>query len=156
MRGQRELTNPLLLLFHCSKLCLSPFAFVFTGLAVPHEKTLFNFSPSPHNRHDLTSYPHLSHHAFPQYQLGGIPEDHSVKSDSGQRPLWDAENFVGNYSGHPPESSQAGMILQKLIPIFLCYYKIIVLFVCRFEFDRGASTGGQVLASASGRVHQDQ
>ncbi|XP_078791022.1 myomegalin isoform X20 [Oryzias latipes] len=81
------------------------------GLAVPHEKTLFNFSPSPHNRHDLTSYPHLSHHAFPQYQLGGIPEDHSVKSDSGQRPLWDTENFVGNYSGHPPESSQAGLSL---------------------------------------------
>ncbi|XP_024128989.1 myomegalin isoform X2 [Oryzias melastigma] len=81
------------------------------GLAVPQEKTLFSFSPSPHNLHDLTSYAHLSHHAFPQYQLGGIPEDHSVKSDSGQRPLWDAENFVGSYAGYPAENSQAGVSL---------------------------------------------
>lgn len=145
--------------FHCFKSALSPSASVLTGLAVPQEKTLFSFSPSPHNLHDLTSYAHLSHHAFPQYQLGGIPEDHSVKSDSGQRPLWDAENFVGSYAGYPAENSQAGLILQKLrgvLPLFFCCYNIIVLFICRCEFDRGASTGGQVSATASGGVHQDQ
>ncbi|XP_072220624.1 myomegalin-like isoform X3 [Leuresthes tenuis] len=84
---------------------------------VAQEKTPFSLSPSAHNQHDLSSYSQLSHHAFQQYQLGGIPEDHSMKSDSGLvtgRPLWDVENFVqpfGSYSGNQPGSSQAGVNL---------------------------------------------
>ncbi|XP_028283911.1 myomegalin isoform X3 [Parambassis ranga] len=85
--------------------------------AVPHEKALFTLSPGAHNQHDLSSYSQLSHHAFQQYQLGGIPEGHSMKSDSGLMtggPLWDVENLVGGYSGssgHQPGSSQAGVNL---------------------------------------------
>lgn len=90
------------------------YMFVVTDFAVPHEKALFTFSPGAHNQHDLSSYSQLSHHAFQQYQLGGIPQGHSMKSDSGLMtggPLWDVENLVGGYSGssgHQPGSSQAG------------------------------------------------
>ncbi|KAM4552804.1 myomegalin isoform 4-T4 [Odontesthes bonariensis] len=84
---------------------------------VAQEKSPFSLSPSAHNQHDLSSYSQLSHHAFQQYQLGGIPEGHSIKSDSGLvtgRPLWDVENFVqpfGSYSGNQPGSSPAGVNL---------------------------------------------
>ncbi|XP_022053261.2 myomegalin isoform X2 [Acanthochromis polyacanthus] len=90
------------------------------GFTVPHDKTLFTVSPGAHNQHDLSSYSQLSHHAFQQYQLGGIPEGHSLNSDSGLMtggPLWDVENLVqpaGGYSGssgHQPGSSQAGVNL---------------------------------------------
>ncbi|XP_035803441.2 myomegalin isoform X3 [Amphiprion ocellaris] len=90
------------------------------GFTVPHDKTLFTVTPGGHNQHDLSSYSQLSHHAFQQYQLGGIPEGHSLNSDSGLMtggPLWDVENLVqpaGGYSGssgHQPGSSQAGVNL---------------------------------------------
>ncbi|XP_070831102.1 myomegalin-like isoform X6 [Chaetodon trifascialis] len=90
------------------------------GFAVPHDKALFTLSPGAHNQHDLASYSQLSHHAFQQYQLGGIPEGHSLKSDSGLVPggsLWDMENMVqhvGSYSGslgHQQGSSHAGVNL---------------------------------------------
>ncbi|XP_008280462.1 myomegalin-like isoform X2 [Stegastes partitus] len=90
------------------------------GFTVPHDKALFTVSPGAHNQHDLSSYSQLSHHAFQQYQLGGIPEGHSLQSDSGLvtgGPLWDVENLVqpvGGYSGssgHQPGSSQAGVNL---------------------------------------------
>ncbi|XP_039671038.1 myomegalin-like isoform X7 [Perca fluviatilis] len=82
------------------------------GFAVPHDKALFPLSPGAHNQHDLSSYSQLSHHAFQQYQLGGIPEGHSLKSDSGLvtgGTLWDMENMaqqVGGYSG--PSGLQQG------------------------------------------------
>ncbi|XP_032388031.1 myomegalin isoform X6 [Etheostoma spectabile] len=88
--------------------------------AVPHDKPLFPLSPGAHNQHDLSSYSHLSHNAFQQYQLGGIPEGHSLKSDSGLvtgGTLWDMENMVqqvGGYSGpsgHQQGSSHAGVNL---------------------------------------------
>ncbi|XP_069013277.1 myomegalin-like isoform X4 [Embiotoca jacksoni] len=87
------------------------------GFAGPHDKALFTLSPGAHNQHDLSSYSQLSHHAFQQYQLGGIPEGHSMKSDSGLMTaghLWDVENLaqpVGSFSGstgHQPGSNQAG------------------------------------------------
>ncbi|XP_070775639.1 myomegalin-like [Enoplosus armatus] len=90
------------------------------GFAVRHDKTLFTLSPGAHNQHNLSSYSQLSHHAFQQYQLGGIPEGHSLKSDSGLvtgGPLWDMENMgqpVGSYSGpsgHQQGSSHAGVHL---------------------------------------------
>lgn len=91
---------------------------VFAGFAVPHDKPLFTLSPGAHNQHDLSSYNQLSHHAFQQYQLGGVPEGHSLKSDSGLLTgggtLWDMENMgppVGSYSGSPGHqqgSSHAG------------------------------------------------
>ncbi|XP_078119731.1 myomegalin isoform X3 [Sander vitreus] len=90
------------------------------GFAVPHDKALFPLSPGAHNQHDLSSYSQLSHHAFQQYQLGGIPEGHSLKSDSGLvtgGTLWDMENMVqqvGGYSGpsgHQQGSSHAGVNL---------------------------------------------
>ncbi|KAK5613901.1 hypothetical protein CRENBAI_014666 [Crenichthys baileyi] len=87
------------------------------GFPVPKDKTLFGLSPSPHNQHDLSSYNQLSHHAFQHYQLGGIPEDHSMKSDSGLvrgRSLWDMDSLVqpaGPLSGNQTSSSQTGVNL---------------------------------------------
>ncbi|XP_027876207.1 myomegalin isoform X6 [Xiphophorus couchianus] len=87
------------------------------GFPVPQDKTLFGLSPGPHNQHDLSSYNQLSHHAFQHYQLGGIPECHSVKSDSGLlrgQPLWDMDNLVqptGTFSGNQTASSQTGVNL---------------------------------------------
>ncbi|XP_035025418.2 myomegalin isoform X3 [Hippoglossus stenolepis] len=89
------------------------------GFALPHDKTLF--PPfNNHNQHDLSSYSLLSHHAFQQHQLGGIPEGHPLKSDSGPvsgGTLWDMENMaqqVGSFpgsSGHQPGSSHTGVTL---------------------------------------------
>lgn len=90
------------------------------GFAVPHDKSLFSLSPGAHSQHDRSSYSQLSHHAFQQYQLGGIPESHSLKSDSGLvtgGTLWDMENIaqqIGGYSGssgHQQGSSHAGVNL---------------------------------------------
>ncbi|XP_070701394.1 myomegalin-like isoform X2 [Pempheris klunzingeri] len=90
------------------------------GFAVPHDAALFTLTPGAHNQHNLSSYSQLSHHAFQQYQLGGIPEGHSLKSDSGLvtgGTLWDMENMVqpvGSYSGSPGHqqgSSHAGVHL---------------------------------------------
>ncbi|XP_067385108.1 myomegalin-like isoform X5 [Channa argus] len=89
------------------------------GFAVPHDKALFSLSPGPHNQHNRSSYSQLSHHAFQQYQLGDIPEGHSLKSDSGLltgATLWDMENLVlpGSFSGsagHQPGSSHEGVNL---------------------------------------------
>ncbi|MED6274088.1 hypothetical protein CHARACLAT_012927, partial [Characodon lateralis] len=87
------------------------------GFPVPQDKTLFGLSPSPHNQHDLSSYNQLSPHAFQHYQLGGIPEDHSIKSDSGLvrgRSLWDMDSLVqpaGALSGNQTSSSQTGVNL---------------------------------------------
>ncbi|XP_023191743.1 myomegalin-like isoform X9 [Xiphophorus maculatus] len=87
------------------------------GFPVPQDKTLFGLSPGPHNQHDLSSYNQLSHHAFQHYQLGGIPECHSVKSDSGLlrgQPPWDMDNLVqptGTFSGNQTASSQTGVNL---------------------------------------------
>lgn len=101
---------------------LPSFVCVVTGFAVPHDKALFPLSPGAHNQHDLSSsYSQLSHHAFQQYQLGGIPESHSLKSDSGLvtgGTLWDMENMVqpvGSFSGSPAHqqgSGHAGLTLQ--------------------------------------------
>ncbi|XP_076000607.1 myomegalin isoform X2 [Genypterus blacodes] len=90
------------------------------GFAVPHGNTLSTLSPGAHNQHNLSTYNQLSHHAFQQYQLGGIPEGHPLKSDSGLIACgtsWDMENVaqsVGSYtglSGHQPGNSQAGVNL---------------------------------------------
>ncbi|XP_069367994.1 myomegalin-like isoform X3 [Paralichthys olivaceus] len=90
------------------------------GFAHPHDKTLFTPLPSVHNQHDLSSYSLLSHHAFQQHQLGGIPVGLSLKSDSGPvsgGTLWGMENMVqqvGSYpgsSGHQPGSSHTGVNL---------------------------------------------
>ncbi|XP_034559899.1 myomegalin-like [Notolabrus celidotus] len=78
------------------------------GFTVPHDQTLYPLLPGAHNQHDLSSsYSQLSHHAFQQYPLSGIPENHSLKSDSGLMTggtLWDMENVVqqvGSFSGSP-------------------------------------------------------
>ncbi|XP_056149719.1 myomegalin-like [Lampris incognitus] len=90
------------------------------GYMVPQDKALSTFSPSAHNRHDLSSYSQLSHHAFQQYQLGGVPKDHSLRSDSGLLTggsPWEIENMVqpiGGYagsSGHQLGNSQGGVDL---------------------------------------------
>ncbi|XP_068427417.1 myomegalin-like isoform X2 [Clinocottus analis] len=87
------------------------------GFAVPHNQAQFGLASGAHIQHDLSSYSQQSHHAFQQYPLGGIPEGHSMKSDSGLvtgRTLWDVENMVpqvGSYSGsfgHHRGSSPAG------------------------------------------------
>lgn len=114
-QNMSEITIPLFTpsLPFCACVCMP------TGYAAPHDKVLFTLSPGAHNQHDLSSYRQLSHHAFQPYQLGGIPEGHLMKSDSGLvkgGPLWDMENLVGNYSGssaHQPGSSQAGETLHK-------------------------------------------
>ncbi|XP_068557567.1 myomegalin-like isoform X2 [Cebidichthys violaceus] len=90
------------------------------SFAVPHDKPLFTLAPGAHIQHDLSSYSPQSHHAFQQYPLGGIPEGHSTKSDSGLvtgRTMWDMENMVppvGGYSGssgHQQGGSHAGVNL---------------------------------------------
>ncbi|XP_007567971.1 myomegalin isoform X12 [Poecilia formosa] len=87
------------------------------GFPVAQDTTLFGLPPGPHNQHDLSSYNQLSHHAFQHYQLGGIPECHSVKSDSGLlrgQPLWDVDSLVqpnGTFSGNQTPSSQTGVNL---------------------------------------------
>nr|XP_020471629.1 myomegalin-like [Monopterus albus] len=90
------------------------------GFAIPHDKALFTLSPGDHNQHNLSSYSQLSHHAFQQYHLDGIPEGHSLKSDSGLvtgATLWDTDNLVqpvGRYSGssgHQPGGDHAGVNL---------------------------------------------
>lgn len=120
MQPPCHLQSPLLtfecfhIMFH-SLLCV--FMFMVTGFAVPHDKTLFTLSPGAHNQHDLSSYSQLSHHAFQQYQLGGIPEGHSLKSDSGLMTgatLWDMENLIqsrsfSGASGHQLGSSHPGV-----------------------------------------------
>lgn len=92
--------------------------FMVTGFEVPHDKPLFTLSPGAQNHHDLSSYSLLSPHAFQQYQLGGIPEGHSLKSDSGLvtgGTLWDMEHMVqpvrsySGSSGHQPGNSNAGV-----------------------------------------------
>ncbi|XP_045907547.1 myomegalin-like [Micropterus dolomieu] len=92
------------------------------GFAVPHDKALFTLSPGAHNQHDPSSYSQLSHHAFQQYQLGGIPEGLSLKSDSGLvtgGTLWDMESMVqpfGSYSGSLGQqqgSSHGGVNLME-------------------------------------------
>ncbi|XP_075954462.1 myomegalin-like [Anarhichas minor] len=92
------------------------------GFAVPHDKPLFTLAPGAHIQHDLSNYSQQTHHAFQQYPLGGIPEGHSIKSDSGLvtgRTLWDMENMgqqVGGYSGssgHQQGSSHAGVNLME-------------------------------------------
>lgn len=67
-----------------------------------------------HNQHNLSHYSQISHHAFQQCHLGGLPESHSLKSDSGLvtgRTLWDMDNMaVGSFSGstgHQPGHSQS-------------------------------------------------
>ena len=94
---------------------------VVTGFAVPHGKPMFTLSPGANNQHNLSSYGQLSHQAPHPYQLGGIPEGHSLKLDSGLvtgGTLWDIENTaqpVGSFSGspgHQQASSQMGMTLQ--------------------------------------------
>uniref|UniRef100_H3DCX3 Uncharacterized protein n=1 Tax=Tetraodon nigroviridis TaxID=99883 RepID=H3DCX3_TETNG len=75
-------------------------------------------SPSP-GAQSLSNYSQLSHHAFQQYQLSGIPEGHSTPSDLGLipgGPLWDLDNTahsVGSYcgSGHQQGCSQTGVNL---------------------------------------------
>lgn len=74
------------------------------------------FSPSP-GAHNLSSYSQLSQHAFQQYQLSGIPEGHSLPSDSGLMTggtSWEMDNMahsIGSYSGQGPQQgcSQTGL-----------------------------------------------
>ncbi|KAK0137352.1 Myomegalin [Merluccius polli] len=69
-----------------------------------------SLSPLPplgaHERHTLASYSPHSHHTFQPYQLGSVPECHSLKSDSGLLmggALWDTENVV-----QPMQTGYAG------------------------------------------------
>ncbi|XP_061652414.1 myomegalin isoform X8 [Phyllopteryx taeniolatus] len=83
-----------------------------------HGKPRFALSPGSPNQCELSGYSQLPHHTFQQYQLGGIPEGHSLKSDSGLLTgggaFWDMDNMtqpMGNYSGVPGHllgSSQTG------------------------------------------------
>ncbi|XP_019712207.1 myomegalin-like [Hippocampus comes] len=88
------------------------------GFPDPHVKPLFSLSAGPQNQCDLSGYSHLPHHAFPQYQLGGIPEGHSLKSGSGMvtggGTFWDMSNMtqpMGDSPGIPGpflENNQTG------------------------------------------------
>lgn len=105
--------------FECFHITFHSLVCVFEFMVsdFPHDKTLFTLPPGAHNQYDLSSYSQLSHHAFQQYQLAGIPEGHSLKSDSDLMmgaTLWDKENMVksGSFSGgsgHQPGSSHAGV-----------------------------------------------
>ncbi|XP_072297444.1 myomegalin isoform X12 [Eucyclogobius newberryi] len=69
-----------------------------------NEQSRGSFSLGDHNQLSIIDHNQLSHHAFQQYQLG-MPDDYSLKSDSGLVTgglLWDTENKappVGSYSG---------------------------------------------------------
>lgn len=73
------------------------------------------FCPSP-GAHSLSNYSQLSHHAFQQYQHSGIPEGHSMQSDSGLMTggtLWDMDNMAQSVGsccgpGHQQGCSQTG------------------------------------------------
>lgn len=124
-------------------------------------------SPSP-GAHSLSNYSQLSHHAFQQYQLSGIPEGHSTPSDLGLMTggtLWDLDNTahsVGSYcgSGHQQGCSQTGKKKKSYISLssglFVCLTSLALLLGCRSKFDRGTPARGEVSPAASGRVHQDQ
>lgn len=95
---------------------------VITGFPVPNERPRFTLSPVAHDQRDL-SYSQLSHHAFQQYQLGGIPEGHSLKSDSGLvtgGTLWDMDGMaqpVRSCTGSPgnqPVNSHTGLLCLRL------------------------------------------
>lgn len=112
-RGDRNFRTLFLDLASClTQSCV----LVFTVTGFADDKGLFSLSPGVHTQHNLCSYSQLPHHAFQQYQLGGVPEGHSLKSDSGLvmgATLWDLENSVqpGSFSGSPgqqPGSSHAG------------------------------------------------
>ncbi|XP_055084661.1 myomegalin isoform X2 [Periophthalmus magnuspinnatus] len=87
-------------------------------LDILYEKNRGSFSSGDHNQLNILNHSQLSHHAFQQYQLG-IPEDYSLKSDSGlvtAGPLWDMESKAPptlSYSGltEHPGNSLAGMHL---------------------------------------------
>lgn len=99
-------------MFSCIHPCVC--VWVLTGFG----KALF--SPSP-GAYSLSNYSQLSHHAFQQYQLSGIPEGHSMQSDSGLMTggtLWDIDNMahsVGSYCGpgHQQGCSQTGKKKKK-------------------------------------------
>lgn len=107
-----------LLSFECFHIMFHSLLYVsvFMVTDFSHDNTLFTLPPGAHNHRDLSSYSQPSHHTFQQYQLGGIPEGHSLKSDSGLMTgaaLWDMENVVQSASfsggsGHQPGSSHAG------------------------------------------------
>lgn len=90
------------------------FILLYVGELTGFGKGLFSPSPGAHN---LSSYSQLSQHAFQQYQLSGIPEGHSLPSDSGLMTggtSWKMDNMahsVGSYSGQGPQQgcSQTGM-----------------------------------------------
>ncbi|XP_051944199.1 myomegalin-like [Hippocampus zosterae] len=76
------------------------------GLTAPSLKAPLSIPFS--SSFDLSGYSQLPHHAFPQYQLGGIPEGHSLKSGSGMLTgggtFWDLSNVtapMGDSSGIP-------------------------------------------------------
>ncbi|KAK7945717.1 hypothetical protein WMY93_001445 [Mugilogobius chulae] len=73
-------------------------------LDVLYEQTRGSYSSGDHNQLNTHHHSQLSHDAFQQYQLG-IPEEYSLKSDSGLvtgGPLWDIESKTpqgGSFSG---------------------------------------------------------
>ncbi|XP_057712549.1 myomegalin [Corythoichthys intestinalis] len=76
------------------------------GFPDAHGKPLFTLSPDAHLQGDPSGYNQLPHHAFQQYQLGGIPDGQSLKSESGLLTgggtFWDnVTQPMGNYSGVP-------------------------------------------------------
>ncbi|KAM8839150.1 myomegalin-like isoform 2-T2 [Synchiropus picturatus] len=80
--------------------------------ALPHGNPAYPLSPGAHNQHDLSGYNQLPHHAFQPYQLSDIPEDFSLKSDSGLvtgGTLWDnvGQKF-GSYASSPAHQSANG------------------------------------------------
>ncbi|XP_053738820.1 myomegalin-like isoform X7 [Synchiropus splendidus] len=77
--------------------------------ALPHGNPAYPLSPGAHNQHDLSGYNQLPHHAFQPYQLSDIPEDFSLKSDSGLvtgGTLWDNVGpKFGSYASSPAHHS---------------------------------------------------
>ncbi|XP_068197034.1 myomegalin-like isoform X3 [Antennarius striatus] len=77
------------------------------GFVVTQDKALLPLSPGAHSQHNLSSFGQLSHHAFQQYQLGGVHEGPLLNSDSGLvagGSLWDMENMaqpIGSFSASP-------------------------------------------------------
>lgn len=82
-----------------------------------HQGFAASLSPLPplgtYDRRILgASYSPLTHHAFPPYQLGSVPEGHSLKSDPGLLAaggaLWDVENVA-----QPPQAGYSGTSVYR-------------------------------------------
>lgn len=107
-------------ILHTSSLLRTFLCLYHTDFPSSRGQARFTISPEGHSQPSLPCYSQLSHHAFQQYQQGGIAE--SLQSDSGLAAggtSWDVENLappLGCYSGSPGHQgdSQTGRSEKRL------------------------------------------